>query len=70
MLASSVRAAKHGLIVGNFVQGSLYSVVFDDKTFELKLVGNTTVPAPSSWLSWSVSVTMPNCLAIYTDSHL
>ncbi|KAL2204661.1 putative isomerase YbhE [Sarocladium strictum] len=52
-LMSTARAAQHGLIVGNFVQGSLYSVTFDDETFELELVGNTTVPAPSSWLSWS-----------------
>jgi hypothetical protein len=55
-LAGLVKAKQHGLIVGNFVQGSLYSVTYDDETFELELVGNTTVPAPSSWLSWSVSV--------------
>ncbi|KAG4415976.1 hypothetical protein IFR04_010861 [Cadophora malorum] len=46
-------SAHHGLIVGNFVQGSLYSVLFDDETFDLELVANTTVPAPNSRLSWS-----------------
>jgi hypothetical protein len=53
-----VEAAQHGLIVGNFVQGSLYSVTFDDKTLKLELAANTTVPAPSSWLSWSVRPTV------------
>jgi hypothetical protein len=54
-LTCSGQAALHGLIVGNFVQGSLYSVTFDDETFALSLVANTSVPAPSSWLSWNVS---------------
>ncbi|KAL2067200.1 hypothetical protein VTL71DRAFT_1624 [Oculimacula yallundae] len=52
-LASLSLSAQHGLIVGSFVQESLYSVLFDDETFELELVANTTVPAPSSWLSWN-----------------
>ncbi|KAI9150716.1 3-carboxy-cis,cis-mucoante lactonizing enzyme [Paramyrothecium foliicola] len=52
-LLTLVQGAKHGLIVGNFVQGSLYSVIFDDETLELELAANTTVPAPISWLSWS-----------------
>jgi hypothetical protein len=48
------QAMLHGLIVGNFVQGSLYSLTFDDETFALSLVAKTGVPAPSAWLSWSV----------------
>ncbi|KAJ8110815.1 hypothetical protein OPT61_g6434 [Boeremia exigua] len=52
-LTSVSRATQHGLIVGNFVQGSLYSVTFDSETFELELVANTSGPGPSSWLSFS-----------------
>ena len=53
---NGVSATKHGLIVGNFVNGLIYTVEFDDETLDLDLVGNFTVPAPSSWFGFNVSV--------------
>jgi hypothetical protein len=55
-LTGSSSATKHGLIIGSFVNGLIYTVEFDNETLALELMGNFTVPAPSSWLGFNVSV--------------
>ncbi|OQO00724.1 hypothetical protein B0A48_13215 [Cryoendolithus antarcticus] len=52
-LLAIARGATHDLLVGTFVQKSIYTLRFDDKANTLRLVGNTSVRAPSSWITLS-----------------
>lgn len=54
-LAALGHAAKHELAVGSFVSKNLYTLSFDDNALTLELIANISVPAPSSWITLSVS---------------
>lgn len=53
---SAIPAAVHNLLVGTFSTNSIYTISFDDETYELTELANTSTPVGSSWLTLSVSV--------------
>ncbi|KAH8678455.1 hypothetical protein BX600DRAFT_486219 [Xylariales sp. PMI_506] len=59
-----IHAAIHELIIGTFSTKFLYTVEFDDETFSLQLVGNTTVPYAANWLAFS-----PDKANLYTTAY-
>ncbi|KAK7983998.1 hypothetical protein PG989_011400 [Apiospora arundinis] len=50
---SAVPAAVHNLLVGTFSTNSIYTISFDDETYELTELANTSTPVGSSWLTLS-----------------
>lgn len=55
-LAGLAQAVDHELVVANFLSGLLYTVNFNDETLGLDLIANISVPVPSSWIAFSVSI--------------
>ncbi|KAK8061301.1 carboxy-cis-cis-muconate cyclase [Apiospora phragmitis] len=51
--AQTVTAAIHHLLVGTFSTNSIYTLTFDDETYQLTEVANTSTPVGSSWLTLS-----------------
>ncbi|ETS77426.1 hypothetical protein PFICI_11300 [Pestalotiopsis fici W106-1] len=50
-LLAFAHALTHQLIIGTLGTKSLYTVEFDDEASTLKLLANTSVPVPGSWIT-------------------
>jgi hypothetical protein len=55
-LLSTAHGRVHELIVGNFANNVLYTLSFDDKTYNLDLIANISVATKNSWISFNVSL--------------
>jgi carboxy-cis,cis-muconate cyclase len=55
-LVAIVNGKLHQLIVGTFGTNHIYTLEFDDSALTLKLIGNYSAPAASSWIALSVSI--------------
>ncbi|KAJ4393009.1 hypothetical protein N0V93_002213 [Gnomoniopsis smithogilvyi] len=53
LLAPTIQAATHQMIIGTFTTSFLYTVEFDDSANTLTLLKNTTANTASQWLSLS-----------------